>query len=1003
MSRVPFPPAVFASFFLIASVASAQTPKLTVNGVTSVNNSATPHLRALGSLNIQITGTPNAPFALLLSEEAYDGVPGGEPNQTTGFFLKRWQPNGSINSPILPVFDGIGTGLIASKLPQSPANPSWSAADFLSDTASGFFNLGPTGTFSVTGVVPTAAYLFNTLNPNNPTLISLESAVIPSNVFLFLQVVELDPQTQALHVGNGMKVFFDKITFPGTVAYSEGQDATQTSLTLGSKQSPGVIVDTDLNAAPLGTFTAAPDFSAFGNNVDFWMITLAGVQPLIPTSWIVNGPGGTGAAPTEPDTNYAAVWNYASSLEFLNAGSLARNNENREFPWLRLPGGRYLFHWRNGSVGNPTYGFGIYFEATGQFRNLVPPAFGSFTETAILSPWEVEVGVTPDGSRAMVVLDQNSVSTANDRIFLLNLDPGGNFSNGFPIIERTPSPTTEARRVWEESITFAKDGAGGWVGYILTSNVSGAGVATYPNRIYRVNMDGNSTPSQAAPTTGDSQNVTNFDRQPMLSPDQLKICVVGRSGAATNESLFVIRNITTSTQQVQNISKGASKQLAEWTDVTDGQTGVGAFSPDSTLFAFARATPSQFIPNVAVTDASGPASVDLIAEITNGGQFAITGDFPSGRDYQFTPDNKFVLFSQGSLGTGPSADRMDLFAVEIATKHSVNLTRTMLTATYDGPWDPIITTQPPIDQRPTIDAGGQFVSNDGDTLFYFRDARATPNVAFDRYDLIAIDIGTPSQGAHQFLVTNVFGTEFAPLPNLSPPATGAPFLYGSGTFLLENQADYYQPRRIGGTGPLKDYYYMIGRLAGLPGGDPRLDTDQLFLFDGANPGPALQLTNYGTNSSPLACAFSSRIRNIIPSQTQNRVAFILDNGGTPTAGAGLNQELVVLDLDNFGTQIRVPSTAGVFTQCIAAGSTHWLPTSPEGLVYAAGTVQRGANAIVDGTSDSNPDPFNPIDTTAYFYRFATGISPETNTAIAAAPTGNPVNRRLAHVFTVKTP
>lgn len=962
---------MLVAFGLFGSIASArQNPTLTINGTTSADNNAVAHMKRVTPFTISMSGTPNAPFALLLSGEALDGSPVGESDVNTGFYLSPWQPGGGVNSPIHPVFDGIGTTNIATKLGQSTAN-------FVADTPSPIFRFNANGTFSLTGITPTTAFLLNTGAGSNPIVLPLES-ISPNTIALYMQIVELDTQTLALRVGNGMKVVFDPLEFPGTISYSEGTDSNVNSLVLAQRQTLARIVDPNLIDGTIITPVETDTFGASSTaNIDAWLIELAGVHPVYPashystvlesqTSWSTEDPN---LAANQNPLKTRAQTLRASGVEVLSGTTPALNNDNPEFPRIELPGNRALFCWRNGAnAGAPSYGFGVLFKNTGTFRNLIPASFGTFTGTATLSAFEWEVGVTPDGNRAVIVQSTAGV----DRLFILNLESTATTTITEVVNATVPGDFTT---LFEESLSFVSDGQGGWVGVIMGNTASGTNLQ--PNRLYRFNLQGapNLTrllPSAAAPDNG----IIRIDRQPIVSQDFKRLCLVAGTGT-TQEQIYCLRNVTPTTHTIQNITGLNFVTLGEFNDGRDGLNGRAAFSPDGSVFAFVRNNGTQNTPMFARTDGTSFGLVtDLMVSVGLGGDWDIIGDFKNSRDYFIAADNNTLLFQQGFEVTGASSDRMEIFSMQLNTATPFNLTRTIILNTQDeeafGPFDvPAVSVN---FNRPTFDPAGSFLSPNGKYAYYFRDGHGLSTIdgiPFDRFNLLAVNIDSDGNSTPSLEITNVTGKEFEPFFQSGVPITFTEDMIGRGNLFTEGLAFDHQLRHLGGSGPFSTFYAMIGRKAS-PLVAAELDIDQILLFDADNPGPGVYLTSFSTSSSPIAVNTGARMSNLIPSLTEPKIAFALDRDGV---GASFNQDVMVIDLENFGNPIRVTSGGAAFGKLLTRGSMHFLPTSPQALVYAFGTIARPSTGSIDGNSAlTTADPNNPIDASAFTYRFDTATS-----------------------------
>lgn len=970
--------------------ALAQTPRLTLNGVTSADNNAVAHLSKQGPLSIQLTGTPGAPFAILLSGDAFDGLPAGEMDVNTGFFLRRWIAP-QVSSPIHPVFDGIGTSYIASQL-------GLASGDFVADVPSPLFRFDAAGKFTVSGLVPPLAFLVNqAAGGTNPLPLALESGG-GGTTALYLQVVEIALPALSIRVGNGMRVVFDAVAFPGTLAYSEGQDANPTTAVVAARQTLATLTDTDFSSgapsAPVPAPTSQFDAS-FQGATDLWMIALAGTHELVAASPLPNALSAT-IAPPDPDFSYPTLRELASGPELFAGTRPVRDNENYEFPLIQLPGNRAVFHWRNASnAASPSYGFGILHKDTAEFRNLTPAGF-AFTESATRSPWEIEVGVTPDGNFMLAVLDQ-SIAT-DDRVFLFDLRKGSTFGNGLPIIEvqKPAVPDQNSfRRVWEESFSFLANGSGGWFAYFSgTDDVFDP--AQYPERLFQIAVaaPGAVGPApikilpQAAPL-----DVIRLDRQPAVAPNGAVLVVTGAFDAGATEQLYAVSAPTAGGATVKNITNFTTPTvLAEWGEATDGSSGFAAFSPDGAKFAYARDTGVVQIPHcVPTTPALGnPAAVDLIGEISNGGQFALAEDFPISRDYCLTPDGNYLLFFQGSVLAFPPLKFLDLFRLRLSDRQTINLTRTIsggaeTVAALLGPWDPLTTLD-----RPAMDEFGTFRSRDGAHLFFLGNLRPTGS---PQHTLAAVELTGSGNEPPAFAMVNVSGNKFAPKFGLPKPPLFAPFLQDVSNGFALPSSSYFQVRRVAGSGPFADFYIFTARIEN-PVNPNAAGIDQLWLLDGGAPGPAIPLTSFAVGSSPIAGLAGGRITNPVPSASGMKIAFAFDQDGA--ALQTIKQDVLAIDLASFGAISRIPATATPFSRFVTRGTLRFTRSSPDGLFYATGTIARGLGPI-DGI-DLATDPHNPIDATAFFHRFD---APTVETKIAPDPAGS--NRRAVFVYSVGGP
>lgn len=1003
---------VLASTAVLAPAAFAQ-PTLVVNSIPTppqTDNTAVPHLLRGGPLSLQLKGTPNAPFALLLAADAFDGSPIGETNIPSGFFLKPWVLPGTLDVPIHPVLDGIGMEFIRQKL-NSSGQATLAADDIVNDTPSPLIRFNAAGEFNLAGLVPLMAVFVN-LTPSvgapNPLPIPLESSG-STTIALYMQVVELNTSTLAVTTGTGCKVIFDPITFSAQIAYAEGTSSSLPSTSGASVVTqtvfPALINDPDLADASSVAPVVASDFSFATQGIDFWVIGLAGYQGLYESSNPANGLNGA-AATTDQDvisalagstTGLTGLWNQMSHTDFRVGNVNARNNENKDFPRIDLPGNRSLFHYRDVATGR--YGFGILFRDTNTWRNLTPFPDFAFTNTTVLSAWEYEVAISPDGNRAVVVLDQPSPATT-DRVFMLNLEPGGSFANGGTLHEfvATPDIISGFSRVYDESMAIVSDGAGSWVAFFAGTTTVNPTTATYPNRLFRVNL-ANSPGVPTLVLPGGAFPATNrVDRQFMVSPDLESVMVIGGTGVNA-EHVHVISNVTTLGHSIVNASGNllVALQLGEFNESNNGQLGAFAVSDDSTRLAFCVEDGSNRWPRIAALDGSTAGStVNLIKDITDGGVID-KADFGQSRDYAFSQDGNHLIYQQGFFVAGALSDRFELFTTNVNSTVTMNLSRTCKTgataapATLFGPWDPAgdLTSN-----RASWEPCGNFKSPNGDYLYLVREMRGVPATGFDRQNVIAVSIATPPNASDPtFEMVNITGTEFEPFDGQPPPPFGAPDVSAGGSIFGDTFPEYHRFRRVGGTGPYKDYMYFVAQLANLPLGDPKINVDQLFVFDSVNPGPAIQLTHFfnGTGSQ-YALRTNARIVEVNPSQVESKVLFIVDNGDI-SGGTDNAQDLFLADFAAFGALSRVPSTATPYSRIVVRGSHRFFPGTFGGVLFSAGLNQRPLGALLDGFAMPSPDPANAVDSTAFFYRTIAGTS---LTAIVPLTT----NSRAATIFNV---
>lgn len=985
MSR-PFPSILIALLVAAAAGRTAHAdvdPVLTINGQTG-DNTTVAALPRLGPLEIRIDGTPGAPFALLLSL-------GADTQKTTGFFLQRHVEPG-ISSPIHPVFDGIGAGFLEQALGLPPG-------DLLAVPVSPLFVIPPSGSFVLKGLTPPLAVLVDEdpqppFGPSSPIVLPLEPGAE-----LFLQVVAVDTQTLDLRVGNGMKITFEEPALGATIAYSQSPISNSSSdLTLPTKQSLGTLSDSDLGAGPMPTFSTAQDFSgAFADNVDLWAIALGGRQEMYPTSIPADG-----MSPV--DNRIKELQGYPSSLEFLTGSQPARDNENFEFPVIVLPGNRVLFHWRALGVGLDSmkhyYGFGILFRDTMTWRNLTPPTvpqFEDFTESPTRSPWEVEVAVTPDGNRAVAILDRSADSF--DRIFLLNLEEdlqAHPLANGSTIIEIQIPFSNDFRRVWEEGIRFLKDTNGNWVGLIPSTTSSSTSETITPNRLYRFNAQTGSGTALKVLPGGPFLTIAHIDRVGIVNEDRTVFCTIA-GPSQTAEQVFAVSNVTPfSHSLIDTTAFPGNTVLADSFDVSDGVHNYMDLSKNGSVFAGAiQFTSSERRPIVTRTDGSKAGTIQPLVKDQNQGGLFDLDDFEACNELHLTDDGGHLLFHQGVEKGGATSDWHDLFVANLSSGQILNLTRTLGGPNYEGdtplayfgPWD----VANPTEDHPNIDPGGVFRSFDRRWLFEFVD-RTFSNAAIDAFNLIAISIGDdPILGEPTFEIVNVTGNEFEPSFGAPVPGFGAPNIVVGG-FLSEKTANGLFVRRAGGTGPLADFYFMTATVKDEGAGQ------HLFAFDGTDPGPAVRLTQYSSTSSPIAASDKPGIRNVTVSPHDAKVAYVLQFEVTKPKDP--NHELVVQDLNHFAVPMRIPDGAVTFDRAVLGGGVRWIPGVPGGLVYAAGHTPRpksGGVPATDGVT-TDQDPFNPIDPGVFFVDF---LDPSTEVPLVPALGANEF--RQVAIYGVKAP
>ncbi|MCC7172765.1 MAG: PD40 domain-containing protein [Planctomycetes bacterium] len=453
----------------------------------------------------------------------------------------------------------------------------------------------------------------------------------------------------------------------------------------------------------------------------------------------------------------------------------------------------------------------------------------------------------------------------------------------------------------------------------------------------------------------------------------------------TQEQIYCLRSVTPTTHTIQNITGLNFVTLGEFNDGRDGLNGRAAFSPDGSVFAFVRNNGTQNTPLFAKTDGTSFGLVtDLMVSVGLGGDWDIIGDFTNSRDYFIAADNNTLVFQQGFEVSGPSTDRMDVFSMALNTATPFNLTRTIILDTPQqeafGPFDVGATVTN--FNRGTFDPAGSFRSPNGNYAYYFRDGHGLTSldgIPYDRFNLIAINVASDASTPPSLEITNISGNEFEPFFQAGTPITFTEDMVGRGNVFTEGLAIDHQLRHLGGSGPFATFYALIGRKSN-PIDAAELDIDQLMLFDADNPGPGVYLTSFSPSSAPIAVNTGARMSNVIPSLTEPKIAFALDRDGT---AATFNQDVIVVDLENFGNPIRVTSGGAAFGKLLTRGSMHFLPTAPQALVYAFGTIARPAGGSIDGNSSlTAADPNNPIDASAFTYRFDTA----TSSPIAPDPT-----------------
>lgn len=952
--RIPL--LVIGALASIAHPLSAQTPRLRVNGVGAATNGAVAHAQALHELQIDLRGTPGAAVALLVSADAFDGDPVGEPIVTNGAYLKPFVAPG-VNAPLHALVDGIGASALAGVFGVAPSDV---VSTGLPQALNG------QGLLSLPTRAPAELTLVNTLMPGVPFLLPLESTT-SATARIYLQAVERDPQTNQLRVGNGVIVVFDALDFPVRLAYSEGFDANPNGQAASDRQSLGTITDSNLGDATIAPFAVASDFSgAFGGAIDVWNIELAGTHDFVAqshasgtdantTNWNTADPDGAG----NNTSALTAAHLRSSGVGILAADAPVLDVENHEFPRIRLPGHRQLFHWKQKTGGNPAaYGFGVLFEETGTFRNLVPASFGTFLGADTLSPFEWEVAVSHDGDFALVCLDE--AGAPSDRVFLLDLRPVPGFPGGLPIVDVTPAIAADAVTIQEESFAFVDDGQGGFVAYFASSTNSGTGLT--PNRLSRASTTTPSAATRVLPTaSGSTAGLTRIDRQMVVADDHRSLAVIAGT-AAIGEDVYSIAGVTPATETVTNLTAFPSATaLAEFGDARTQYGRRGVFSADGSRFAFAIQQGTISFPAVVRTNGADAGLVaPLASSIANGGQWDLIGDFRTFTEFVFTQDASHLVVTAGLSIAGATTDRFDVFAIRIADGVAFNLTRSIEPPTLNGPFD-VPATMINFD-RPTVDPVGSLVTQDGEHFVFVRDAHglsAINGTPFDFANLVAVDLrNDPQTNAPSLLLTNITGAEFEPSFGVAPPNPSNANVVTRGNLFTEAVADDFQLRRIA-SGPLANQYAFTARpvVNGVAG------AYELFAFDLDGSGEAVALTQFGgaagTDPSP-------RIRNVVAHPYDATLAFTMDPDGV---GGPLSANVYTVAA-GAPNAVAVTDTASPFAHQIVRGSLAFAPTNPVGLVWAEGSLlEPSAGATIDLVT--SPE-LSPIDAGVRFHRFALG-------------------------------
>lgn len=937
---------------------SAQTPRLRVNGVGAATNGAVAHAQALHELQIDLRGTPGAAVALLVSADAFDGDPVGEPVVTTGAYLKPFVAPG-VNAPLHALVDGIGASALAGVFGVAPSDV---VSTGLPQALNG------QGLLSLPTRAPAELTLVNTLMPGVPFLLPLEST--PSaTARIYLQAVERDPQTNQLRVGNGVIVVFDALDFPVRLAYSEGFDANPNGQAASDRQSLGTITDTNLADTTLAAFNVDPAFGgAFGGAIDLWNIELAGTHDFVAQSHVSgvdpNLGSWTSADPDAPGNNAGALTAAhlrSSGVEILGVETPVLDVENHEFPRVRLPGHRQLFHWKQKTAGNPAaYGFGVLFEETGTFRNLVPASFGTFLGADTLSPFEWEVAVSQDGDFALVCLDE--AGAPSDRVFLLDLRPTPGFPGGLPIVDVTPAIAADAVTIQEESFAFVDDGQGGFVAYFASSTNSGTGLT--PNRLSRASTANPAAAVRILPAAvGPLSALTRIDRQGVVADDQRSLAVIAGT-AAIGEDVYLIDGVTPATETVTNLTAFPSPTaLAEFGDARTQYGRRGVFSADGSRFAFAIQQGTVSFPAVARTNGADAGLVTpLASSIANGGQWDLIGDFRTFSEFVFTQDASHLVVTAGFPVVGASSDRFDVFAIRIADGVAFNLTRTIDPPTLNGPFD-VPATMVNFD-RPTVDPVGSLVTRDGDHFVFVRDAHgltAINGVPFDFANFVAVDLrNDPQTSAPSLRLTNITGAEFEPTFGVAPPNPNNTNVVGRNNVFTEAVAEDFQLRRIA-SGPLAGQYAFTARP--IVNGSPA--AYELFAFDLDGSGEAIALTQFGGSAGSDG---TPRIRNVVAHPHDATLAFTMDPDGV-NGPLSANVFTIAAGAPN---AVAVTDPNAPLAHQIVRGSLAFTSTNPVGLVWAEGSLlEPSAGATIDLVT--SPE-LSPIDAGVRFHRFALGAT-----------------------------
>lgn len=964
--------ALFAVAF--AGDAEASIPRLRVNGVGSRSNSSVAHAVIGNLLTLDLRGTPNAKFALMVALES-TGV-------SSGFYLKPSSgPTPLV--PIQPVFDGIGSASLATLL----GLPS---AAFAPSTAHSLFQLDGSGRFQFTAHTPVEAVFFDASNPGTPFVLPLETPPAGPTAAIYLQAVEVHPISGALRVGNGVRVVFDPIVLAAefSLALSTAPSAVVVpSLELGSTNNLVTVADSDLSSSGSAPPVSAPGFALSPNAIDVFRIELAGVEsPIAASHWPsleVGGPDPEQYVPHE----YAML--LASGVDVGTGTRPVRNNDNPQFPMIELPGKRTLFHYRDRSGGSNRFGFGLHDALSGEFLDLTPPAFGAFLASSLNdpSPFEYEVLVRGDGKRAFVVLD---AGTAKDRLFLLDLVPGI-FSNGFAIIEIALPP--EITSVFDASFDWIEAPDGANFALFATTNAANLTAFSTPSHLRAVRFEEGATPITLLPSAA-YPSISYVGNAPAVSKGRTTAACIAGTSSASND-LFSVRAVSATNLAVTRCSAFTSGSVAPWRDATSGDDPGISLTPDGSVIAFCKQEGASERPLVVNSDGSSAAAPLLVAKfLSEGGPFDVD-DFSQCRLLRLSNDGKALVFALGWALGYPyhyHPERMDVFAADLTTGTVSNLTRTLPGSSLLGPWSA------PGDlekDRATIEIGGTFSSDDGNWLYFFRESRIGSsfiNSSEYRFNPVAISLApTAGGGVPTFEVVNVTGGEFAPFfgAQIEPSAVASVHIGGTGS--TDFPVSRTLLRRFASRGPLAGHYVFTARRK--PTGAPFEAV--VISFDPKDPHSARQLAAFpGT----VVTYPSPWVQQLVldPRTTRVAVAVRSPTFDIAASSAGERQDLYVID-----AQSNTPPkllTDGTYSTEITAGSIRFRSQFPYGLFFAAG-AKTSSNMLYDTYSYHDFGP-NPYDASLYFHRFQIGssIPAQTTAVLAPIPAGYD---RIVHLWSVR--